>query len=219
MRRWQLKARYALYANGRMLVQLIAIGYVLNFIFDTDQPLVVAAVLVVMVLVASAIALRPLTARNARRYVLTLSAIGGIGVAMLVIVTQWVLDLDRWFEPRFVIPLAGMVFSNAMNTTSLAAERYESEIENARDTSEARRIALDAALIPQINALLAVGLVALPGMMTGQILSGVDPLIAVRYQIMVMCMLFGASGLTAAAYLALADRTARPSSDSGGEEP
>ena len=66
---------------------------------------------------------------------------------------------------------------------------------------EARRTALDAALIPQLNALFAVGLVSLPGMMTGQILSGIDPLVAVRYQIMVMCMVFGSGGLAAAAYL------------------
>jgi putative ABC transport system permease protein len=69
---------------------------------------------------------------------------------------------------------------------------------------EARRAALDAALIPQINGLLAVGLVSLPGMMTGQILSGVEPMVAVRYQIMVMCMVFGSGGLGAALYLALA---------------
>ncbi len=65
---------------------------------------------------------------------------------------------------------------------------------------------MDAALIPQINALLAVGLVALPGMMTGQILSGVDPLVAVRYQIVVMCMIFGSSGVAAACYLQAASR-------------
>ena len=61
-------------------------------------------------------------------------------------------------------------------------------------------------MIPQINALLAVGLVSLPGMMTGQILSGVDPMVAVRYQIMVMCMVFGAGGLGAATYLMLIPR-------------
>ncbi len=62
---------------------------------------------------------------------------------------------------------------------------------------------LDAALIPQINGLLAVGVVSLPGMMTGQILSGVDPMVAVRYQIMVMCMVFGSGGIAAAVYLQL----------------
>ncbi len=77
---------------------------------------------------------------------------------------------------------------------------------HARQRHHARRAALDAALIPQINSLLAVGLVALPGMMTGQILSGVEPLVAVRYQIMVMCMVFGSGGLGAAAYLVLRTR-------------
>ena len=120
---------------------------------------------------------------------------------MLAIVSQIVLDLPRWFEPHIVVPLAGMIFANVMNTVSLAAERFEAERDS--DLAEARRIALDAALIPQINGLLAVGLVSLPGMMTGQILSGVDPLVAVRYQIMVMCMIFGSAGLGAAFYLQL----------------
>ena len=61
-------------------------------------------------------------------------------------------------------------------------------------------------MIPQVNTLFAVGLVALPGMMTGQILSGVEPLLAVRYQIVVMAMLFGVSGMSAAMYLVLAER-------------
>ncbi len=64
-------------------------------------------------------------------------------------------------------------------------------------------MALEAAMIPQINSLLAVGIVSLPGMMTGQILSGVDPQVAVRYQVMVMCMVFGSGGLAAAIYLML----------------
>ncbi len=90
-----------------------------------------------------------------------------------------------------------------MNTVSLAAERFESELGRSVEYLQARAKAMDAALIPQINALLAVGLVSLPGMMTGQILSGVEPMIAVRYQIVVMCMIFGSAGIAAALYLAL----------------
>ncbi|MDX1733734.1 MAG: ABC transporter permease, partial [Halioglobus sp.] len=67
----------------------------------------------------------------------------------------------------------------------------------------ARLAAYQAAMIPVINALLAVGLVSLPGMMTGQILSGVSPLIAARYQIMVMCMIFASAGISTALFLAL----------------
>ena len=98
-----------------------------------------------------------------------------------------------------------MIFANAMNTVSLAAERYESERE-VHDYIEARHTALRAAMIPLINSLFAVGLVALPGMMTGQILSGVSPLVAARYQIVVMCMIFGSAGISAVCYLVLIER-------------
>ena len=95
-----------------------------------------------------------------------------------------------------------MTIANCMNTVSLAAERFESELTN-HPYNEARHTAMSAALIPTINSLFAVGIVSLPGMMTGQILSGVDPLIAVRYQIVVMCMIFGSSGIASASYLLL----------------
>jgi putative ABC transport system permease protein len=203
MVRWKLAAQTALVASARMLVQLLGVGYVLTFVFETDEPVVIAAVVGVMIGVAAWIALRPLRRAGLGLYPRALVAIAGSGLTMLAIVTQLVLDLPRWFEPSFVVPLAGMIFANTMNTVSLAAERFESERENGRDNLEARRTALDAALIPQLNSLLAVGLVGLPGMMTGQILSGVEPLIAVRYQIMVMCMVFGSGGLAAAIYLAL----------------
>jgi putative ABC transport system permease protein len=107
-----------------------------------------------------------------------------------------------------------MIFANTMNTVSLAAERFEAERERGLEHRDARRVALEAALIPQVNALLAVGLVSLPGMMTGQILSGVEPLVAVRYQIMVMCMTFGAAGMGAVLYLILIP-SVRVGSDSG----
>ena len=203
MHRWSLKASAALYANGRMLAQLLAVGYVLTYVFEADEPLIIVAVVAVMVLTSAWIALRPLKRARLRLYTRVLVAVAASGLTMFAIVTQLVLDLPRWFEPKFVVPLAGMIFANAMNTVSLAAERFESERDREIDVVGARRAALDAALIPQINGLLAVGLVSLPGMMSGQILSGVDPQVAVRYQIMVMWMVFGSGGLAAAMYLAL----------------
>ncbi|MDX2481924.1 MAG: ABC transporter permease, partial [Desulfuromusa sp.] len=98
---------------------------------------------------------------------------------------------------------AGMIFANSMNSISLAGERLEAEISRDIPYDKARSIALQASLIPITNSLLAVGLVSLPGMMTGQILSGVSPLIAARYQIMVMCMIFGSAGISAAIFLTL----------------
>jgi putative ABC transport system permease protein len=127
-------------------------------------------------------------------------------LGVLIVVTQIILELPRWYEPRFVIPLAGMVFANSMNTISLAGERFHVERQRGEDYLSARNTAIEAAMIPQINALLAVGLVSLPGMMTGQILSGIEPLTAARYQIMVMCMIFSTAGLAAIVYMALRKR-------------
>ena len=198
-----LNALQAIYANGRMLIQLLAIGYVLTYVLETDQPLLVLAVIVFMIGVSAWIALRPLADQRLKLYPIVLISIAVCGLTVMLLVTQLILDLPRWFEPRYVVPLAGMIFANTMNTISLAAERFRSEYARNDDYQLARRTAMEAALIPQINALLAVGLVSLPGMMTGQILSGIDPLVAVRYQIMVMCMIFASAGLAAASYLVL----------------
>ena len=202
MRRWSLDAPRALYANARMLAQLLLVGYVLTYIFEAEQPVIILAVVAMMILAASWIALRHRSQRVLGKLLVVVAAIAATGVPMLFLVTQIVLEMPRWFEPSVVIPLAGMIFATAMNTVSLAADRFEAEKDRDADYPTARRTALDAALIPQTNTLFAVGLVSLPGMMTGQILSGVDPLIATRYQIMVMWMLFGTGGLAAALYLA-----------------
>ena len=94
-----------------------------------------------------------------------------------------------------------MIYANAMNSVSLAGERLESELSRGELFEKSKNIALRASLIPITNALFAVGLVSLPGMMTGQILSGVSPFIAARYQIMVMCMVFGSAGISSALFL------------------
>lgn len=206
--RYSLGAWNGLYATARMLIQLLVIGYVLTYIFNADQPYVVLAVLLVMMAVASWIALRPLGRRTPSRYAIAFAAVAVSGLLTLILVTQGVLSLDPWYDPRYSIPLSGMIFSAAMNAVSLAAERYDAELATGTAVAEALPTALNAALIPQVNTLFAVGLVALPGMMTGQILAGVEPLIAVRYQIVVMCMLFGVTALSAAAYLVLAGRFA-----------
>jgi putative ABC transport system permease protein len=107
-----------------------------------------------------------------------------------------------------MIPLAGMIFAASMTNISLALERLCAELENGAAFTKARDTAFRTSMIPVINSFFAVGLISLPGTMTGQILSGVSPLIAVRYQIMVMCMIFGEAGLSTVCFLMLARRTA-----------
>ncbi|MDA0321791.1 MAG: ABC transporter permease [Verrucomicrobia bacterium] len=208
MLRWKANARSALYATLRMLAQLMAIGYVLAFIFESDHFGTIGAVLVIMLGVASRIAIRLLEDRGLRSYLTALIAISVGGVPVLVLVTQAVLRVEPWFSPRYIVPLAGMIFAGSMNAVSLAAERYQAETGRGVEVLDARHTAFQASLIPIMNSLFAVGLVSLPGMMTGQILSGISPLIAAKYQIVVMTMLFGASGTAAATYLALRTRDA-----------
>ena len=203
MYRWQIKGFVGLYANIRMVLQLLLVGYLLTYVFKIAQPIIIIIVIILMILISAWIALRSLKDKNLINYFNLLISIGLPGLILLGLVTQLVLQMQTWFEATLVIPIAGMIFANSMNTVSLAAERFESEFKQEKDYIEARRIALDASLIPQINSLFAVGLVALPGMMTGQILSGVDPIIAVRYQIMVMWMTFGSGGLASVLYLTL----------------
>jgi len=201
MKLWGLNALQPIYANFRMLIQLLLIGYVLTYIFETDQPIVILFVILFMILMSSWIALRPLQERGIKAFIIVVASLGLSGLAVLFLISQFIVELPRWFEPSFIIPIAGMIFANSMNTLSLAGERFFTEQERGTNYQEARKIALETAMIPQINALLAVGLVSLPGMMTGQILSGIDPLTAARYQIMVMCMIFSTAGLSAVTYM------------------
>lgn len=149
----------------------------------------------------------------------TRSLYGITGVALLagsgrtlIYVGAAVVRVDPWYNPRYLIPLFGMIVGNAVNAAALAAERLSGEMESRRAEIEAYlalgasseraaqtpvRQALRAALIPTINALVVVGIVSLPGMMTGQILAGVSPLAAIRYQIVVMFMLTSAVAITA----------------------
>ena len=186
-----------------MLVQLLLIGYFLLWIFGVADAWIVLGLLLGMVLISSWISLRTIPYHRKKLYLIVFVSILAGGGATLAIITQIVLDPSPWYQANAVIPLAGMIFSNSMNGVSLAADRMIIELKFDTDYKKARGAALHTALIPIINSLFAVGLVALPGMMTGQILSGISPLIAARYQIMVMCMLFGATGLSTIVFLAL----------------
>jgi putative ABC transport system permease protein len=202
---------------ARALAQLVAVGYVLVYLFESARWWLVLAALAVMLVAAASASTRrgkKIPARD-RRVLLGIS-----GTAMLLAsgvtlayVTQVMLRVHPWYAPRYLIPLFGMIVGNAMTAAALAAERLASEMElrrgeveaylalgasPARAAAEPVRRALTAALIPSVNGLMVVGLVQLPGMMTGQILAGQSPLLAVRYQVVVAFMLAGATAMTAA---------------------
>lgn len=201
--KWLLNYKEGAYSIVRMLGQLLIIGYFLGYIFNAQSAWVIVLVLCVMVIASSWIALRTVKVQRQKLFSIVLFSILVGGGSILALVTQGVLQIDPWFSAKIMIPMAGMIFSNALNAISLAAERFSDEQSRGEPYDVARNIAFRTAMIPIINSLFAVGLVSLPGMMTGQILSGVDPLIAARYQILVMAMIFASGGIASAMYLTL----------------
>lgn len=159
-----------------------------------------------MLIVASIISLRPVTNKSKSLYLSSFISITIGGLITLIFVIGGVLDISLWLEPWFLIPIAGIIFANSINSVSIAAERFESEYQKSTNLIKARNIAYKSSLIPNINTLFAVGLVAIPGMMAEQILSGIDPMIAVNYQIMVMCMVILSGGISSAIYLKITSK-------------
>ena len=205
--KWSLQAGNALYSIVRMLIQLILVGYVLVYIFESDDVWITLAVIAMMIIASSWIGLRTLAKLRAQLFghSIIASILGG-GTVLLIVVWP-VLTLEPLYKPQFTIPLAGMIFANSMNTISLALERLHAELNNGVEYIQARNTAMHTAMIPIVNSMFAVGLVSLPGMMTGQVLSGVSPLIAVRYQIVVMCMIFASAAFSTAILLVLGKHT------------
>lgn len=201
--KWALSQKKTLHALVRMLVQLLLVGYFLGYIFESSSAWLVLVLLVIMVLFSSWIALNNIDVPKRQLFLKAVLAIALSGASTLFIITQGVLQLSPWYHAQTLIPLAGMVFASSMNSVSLCGERFYSELANKVSYDQARNTAFQTSMIPNVNTLLAVGIVSLPGMMTGQILSGVSPFIAARYQIMVMCMIFASAGISSAYFLYL----------------
>lgn len=190
----------------RAAVQLIAIGYALRLLFAAEHPVAVFAVLATMWVVAAWTSSRRAKHGPPTRVLFpyALAAIGVGAFVALVPVFVLVMPPRPWFEARYVIPIGGMMLSSAMNVVAQVFERLFASSRAEAATLEQYlalgatpeqafapyvKAALRAALIPTINGLVTVGLVSLPGMMTGQILSGTAPEQAVRYQLVVMYQL------------------------------
>jgi len=190
------------YASLRMIVQLVLVGFALNILFNHQTSELAFLILIFMWIVSSWISLNPLKAEIRRKQFKMVLLCMMVGPSISIgLIFFFVLDLEPWFQFHYFIPICGMIFSNTMTALSLAAERLEREQNQGRSFFEARGFALEASLIPLLNSFFAVGLVSLPGMMTGQILGGVDPIIAVRYQIMILAVVLGSEGLSVATYL------------------
>jgi len=188
----------------RTFIQLMIIGYILKYIFGIGKWYLVLLMILIMTLVAGYNAVKRQKVKIPHIFELvTISIFMGAAVAMSTLIFL-IICVKPWYEPQYLIPISGMMLGNAMNASALAVDRLVSETKNRRWEVEAAlalgasplnainpmlREAARAAMMPTINAMMVVGIVQLPGMMTGQIIGGVEPEQSVRYQIIIMYML------------------------------
>lgn len=225
-------ARGIIVAATRMVVQLLLVGLVLGWVFSTDDPLIILALAVLMAGLAGVAAVRRTVRRFAGIYWNALVSVLGASFLVTGFALLGVLRIEPWFDPQYLIPLHGMLLGNALTGISLSLDRFMEACAKERDQIETRlalgatrweaakpavRDALRTGLIPIINSMTIMGIVSLPGMMTGQILAGADPTDAVRYQILIMfmiaaCVALATHGVVLLAYRALfrRDHTFRP---------
>lgn len=201
----------------RAFVQLVAVGYALEYIFDLQSLWLILLAILVMVLVGAREAATKLK-HIKRPFLITLAAIGlGSAVTLGVMLGTNLID----FEARYIIPLAGMIISNSMNAATLTGRRISSDLTEQRLTVETalalgqtwreatrkyQREAVVTGMISMLNFLKTVGIVALPGAMTGMILAGADPLEAVLLQLIVGYMLLSSVTITTVATMELSIR-------------
>lgn len=203
--------RRVLVAALRGAVQLMLVGLVLKQLFAQANPVLIGLIVLVMWSVAG----WEVQSRQKRRYTgpwgygigtlsLFLSSFSVTLLALLVII-----QVEPWYQPRYLIPLLGMLLGNTMSGVAIALDQLTRQAWDARGCIEARlllgatweeaiadprREALRSGLIPIVNAMAAAGLVSLPGMMTGQILAG-SPLEAAKYQLLILFLIAGGTGL------------------------
>jgi putative ABC transport system permease protein len=202
--------RRLLLASVRTVIQLSLVGFVLQWVFSMSRWYGVVGLALAMVMVAGLAA----AARSGRRYVgMRLNAVLSVWMSSWVVTGValfGIIDVDPWYMPQYAIPLLGMMLGNTLNGISLGLDRFGDGLVTQRHQVEALlamgatrweaalpqiREAVRTGMIPILNAMMVVGLVSLPGMMTGQILAGIDPLEAVKYQIVIMFMIAAATSL------------------------
>lgn len=204
---WQL-----LLATVRMIVQLVIVGWVLTELFRLVSPSLTLLAAIIMLLFAA----YEVRARQKKRFSGVWGYSMGLG-SMLIsafVITTIALTLflngEPWYHPRYALPLLGMILGNTMTGVTLGLSTLTSNAHKEYAGIEAQlalgasmrqamkpvtKEALRTGMIPILNAMAATGVVSLPGMMTGQILAGVEPSVAVRYQILIMFLIAGATGL------------------------
>ena len=198
-------------ASVRMIVQLAAVALILKFIFAQTTPLWTILFAIVMAVAAGA----EIVMRQERRFkgwqaMVLSSSPAFLAGLFTTFVALAVIQPSPWYAPRFLLPILGMMVGNALSGVALALDSITSAASRERSQIEARlalgatrfvafedvlRRSLKTGLMPILNAMAAAGVVSLPGMMTGQILAGIEPVEAAKYQVMIMFLIAGATAI------------------------
>jgi len=205
----------------RTFAQLFAMGYLLKIIFQINNVWLVLAVYFCMTYFSVRIIKGRVKEKSVAFLAPTMVSVTISYTLITCLVTGLIIGAKPWWTPQYFIPIGGMVAGNSMNALAIALERFFSELRTKKDevemmlclgadfreaSREMFRNALKAGMIPSINSMMGVGIVSIPGMMTGQILAGADPADAVRYQIVVMLMIVATTALSTLLVLLLVRR-------------
>lgn len=212
-----------LIATTRMTVQLTLMGYILMYVFKNPSWWLTSILILVMISSAIFNSIKRVKTVMSKQLKLIIGfslAVGALAAAMFFIVG--VLGVRPWFNPQYLIPISGMIVGNSMTGISLGANKLCSDMQDKRPMIEnslmlgatpARAVreiindAFDSAILPTMSNMLTMGIVSLPGMMTGQILSGVYPMTAIKYQIGIMLAILGSAGLCVMLFVTLGYKT------------
>ena len=204
---WRLRLQLTktlLMAAVRTVVQLSFIGLILAWIFAREQWYEVLVILTIMTLIAGSAAKNRVKRHYKGLFTDTLLAVSASGILVTAIAIVMILQVQPWYTPQFVIPILGLILGNSLTAISLTSNqlinafheqqgRIEMMLSLSARPFEAVHDPIRSAIIngmtPTLNSMLVVGIVSLPGMMTGQILAGADPTQAVRYQIVTMFLI------------------------------
>ncbi|MBN9328838.1 MAG: iron export ABC transporter permease subunit FetB [Comamonas sp. SCN 67-35] len=213
--------RSLLVASVRMVAQLLLVGFILDYIFALDHPLPVVLIGLVMAGLAGVAAANRTTRRFPGIYLDSVLCVFAASYVVTGAALLGIVNVEPWYRAQYAIPLLGMVLGNLLNGVSLALGRFMDGVARDRDLIESAlalgatrweaahpliTASLHTGMVPTINAMMVMGIVSLPGMMTGQMLAGAAPASAVRYQIVIMFMIAAATALGAFGAVMLAFR-------------
>lgn len=208
-------------ASLRMTIQLIITGYLLKYILKSDSPWITLLILIIMEAFSIFNVYKRSNVKSIKlKELIAICFIGSSLVSIFYYIIV-VVSVRPWYDPRYFITISGMLIGNTMTGMSLAINSYKNSLNDQRDTIESAlmlgakpkdavlkisREAFSSAILPTLNSMLGMGIVLLPGMMTGQILSGTDPMSAILYQITIMIAIVGTVGITTSIFTSLAHK-------------